>query len=154
MNDSNNNQSYDSDPEFINYDEEIDRKWMEADLLEYNKNRDFYEKMRDILEHKKPTKKIESDKIIISSEDCSDNMGYIIEHHKNSIYTTFWIFEEDDKKNEKITDKRFSFISLEDLYEKSKLFVNSDLINYSLLHQSKYRMMCDFITYYETNYKK
>jgi hypothetical protein len=78
-----------------------------------------------------------------------DNMGYEIGYTKcNRIFTKFWAFTNDGVMDE---IKNVRYVSLNDLYEKSKIFVNSSLINYSLLHKSRYKMMCDFIEYYENS---
>lgn len=39
--------------------------------------------------------------------------------------------------------------SISENEKRSKIFVKSALITYSLWHESKYKMMCDFIIYYE-----
>jgi hypothetical protein len=84
---------------------------------------------------------------VIKNEEYTDDMGYIIEDIDHRIYVTFWAFTEDSNK---ITEKRMSYNSLHHLYNESKVFITSSLINYSTLHRSKYRMMCDYIRYYET----
>ena len=83
-------------------------------------------------------------------------MGYIIEYMYNSsrIRTTFWVIINNNKT---IVEKRLIFDSLENLYEQSKSFINTYLINNMIVHpskrkitESKYKMMCDFIAYYES----
>ncbi len=108
----------------MSFGNKIHRKWMESELLEHNR-------------------------YIIKNEDYNDNMGYIIEYYDKKIYVTFWVFNG-DIENEELNEKRIIYNSLDNLYEQSKIFVKSDLINYSLLHKSQYKMMCDFIRYYET----
>ena len=86
-------------------------------------------------------------KNIISNENFNEDMGYLVENYDNgSINAKFWVFTNN---GEEINEKNVKFNSLRDLYDESKIFVNSDLINHSLLHESKYKMMCDFIKYYE-----
>ena len=140
-------------------DSDIDEKWMKADILEYKANYEKYETFR-------ANNTIPNKVIITNNENYSNNMGYIIEQYcqvpkepttksggrrpddfGQNIYTTCWAFQED---NEKIEEKGIIYNSLDNLYKQSKLFVESDLINHSLLHQSKYKMMCDFINHYET----
>ena len=135
MNDIEHNK-YDSE-EDIGYEEEIDRKWMMADMLEYQKNYKNYQQFR--------TKN--NDKFILTDEDASNNTGYIIEHYGNcGVHVTFWIFKGHD---EKYHEKRLLYNSMKSLYDDSKQFMESDLINFTLLHQIKYKMMCDFIKYYD-----
>jgi hypothetical protein len=137
MNDIEDN-NYDNE-EDIRYEEEMDRKWMMADMLEYQKN---YEQFR--------TKN--NDKFILTDEDASKNTGYIIEHYGNcGVHVTFWICKGDDEKYE---EKRGLYNSMKSLYDDSKRFMELDLINDSLLQQSKYKMMYDFIKYYDEQYVK
>ena len=84
-------------------------------------------------------------KSIIQNENYDDDTGYIIEHHNNLIHVTFWAFTDD----ENIVERNVCYNSLDDLYNESKLFIRSSLIDLSLLHKSKYKMMCDFVKYYE-----
>jgi len=143
-------------------DSDIDEKWMKVDILEYKENYEKYETFR-------ANNTVPNKVIILNNEDYSNNMGYTIEQCGQAplgpttkstsycgrtpddlgqnIYTTFWAFQKD---NEKIEEKRIVYSSLDNLYKQSKIFVESDLINHSLLHQSKYKMMCDFISHYET----
>ncbi len=121
-------------------DNDIDEKWMKADILEYKENYEKYEKFR-------ANNSVPNKVIITNNEKYSNNMGYIIEQYGQNIYTTFWAFQED---NTEIEEKKIIYSSLNNLYEQSKIFVESDLINHSLLHQSKYKMMCDFISHYES----
>jgi hypothetical protein len=121
-----------------------------------------------------PTDTYHPSKYIITNDTHNDNMGYIVEEYdaygsvatsrilpseggskatalgrsNSGIYVTYWAFINND---EEILEKRVFYNSMSDLYEESKLFVNSLLTNRSLLHQSKYKMMRDFIKYYETN---
>jgi hypothetical protein len=86
-------------------------------------------------------------KNIISNENYDEDMGYLVERYDNgTIYTTFWFFTNNA---EEINEKIIIFKSLRHLYDESKIYVNSGLINHNLLHESKYKMMCDFIKYYE-----
>ena len=117
----------------FNLDEELDRKWMIADMLDYEKNKQKYEDFRSKV----------VDKYIL--RDDSKAIGYIIEHNGDIICVTFWIFKGD----EKFEEKQVNYHSMESLYCDAKLFVESDLTKHSLLHQSKYIMMCDFIKYYD-----
>lgn len=92
----------------------------------------------------------------ILTDEGSDK-GYVIEKYNNKIYVTFWVQKNLCQHPECIecsdyNEKNMYYNSIESLYEKSKMFVNSQLINYSLLHQSQYKMMTDFITYYETTH--
>ena len=131
------NESYDR-----NIDEELDRKWMEADILDYKKNYVKYKKIENIINSKT------DNKFILANENYNENMGYIIEHYNDNICVTFWVFIKEGDET-KIEEKQIVYNSLEILYKDSKLFIKSDLINYSLLHESKYKMMYDFIKYYE-----
>lgn len=79
-------------------------------------------------------------KSILVNENYNSPAGYIIEEDDGKIYTTFWSEEK---------EVRMYYNSLDHLYEKSKLFVGSNLINYSELHKSQYKMMCDFIAYHD-----
>lgn len=89
-------------------------------------------------------------KYIIANEDDEGTMGYTVEHGDNHlIYTTFWAFSND---NEELLERHVSFHSLRHLYDESIAFVHSALIDYSLLHKSKCKMMRDFITFYESNH--
>lgn len=87
-----------------------------------------------------------SQKFLIAYEDYTDTMGYTVKQETNGIYATFWVFTDND---EEILEKHVRFHSLRHLYDASKLFVQSDLVDYSLLHQSQCKMMRDFIAYYD-----
>ena len=99
---------------------------------------------------------VSDDKFILMDENYNDNKGYIIEHYGNKmIHVTFWVFQGhgqgQGEDEEELIKKRCVYNSLKNLYEESQKIVKSDLINHSLLHQSQYRMMCDYITYYENS---
>ena len=51
---------------------------------------------------------------IISNEAYYDDMGYIVENYKNSIYVSFWAFTNND---EEMLEKRNYYHSLRSLYE-------------------------------------
>jgi len=68
------NESYDR-----NIDEELDRKWMEADILDYKKNYVKYKKIENIINSKT------DNKFILANENYNENMGYIIEHYNDNI---------------------------------------------------------------------
>jgi hypothetical protein len=147
-------------------DSDIDDKWMKADILEYKENYEKYETFR-------ANNTVPNKVIILNNEDYSVNMGYTIEQCGQSplgptaksggrrpddfgqnIYTTFWAGPigptTKSENNTEIEEKKIIYSSLDNLYEQSKIFVESDLINHSLLHQIKYKMMCDFISHYES----
>lgn len=125
------------------YENEIDCKWMEADMLEYKENKEEYDKLKTEVFSTPMPQKI----VLLKDEDYSKNMGYLIEQKGSApeVYTTFWVFNADGE----LQEKKVFYNSLYHLYEESKIFVKSPLITYSLLHESKYKMLCDFIPYYE-----
>ena len=88
---------------------------------------------------------------IIDNEDYEGTMGYTVEYGANHlIYTTYWVFSDD---NEELLERHVSFHSLCHLYDESVAFVHSQLIDYTPLHKSKYKMMRDFIEFYEINHR-
>lgn len=86
---------------------------------------------------------------IISQEDVGKDFGYLIERSpdKGEVFVTFWFFERDD--DDEYQEKRCMYNSMNALYQDAKVFVESDLINHSPLHIAKYKMMTDYIKYYE-----
>lgn len=90
-----------------------------------------------------------SKKYIVANENYNEPMGYVVKYCQNRIFATFWVFTDN---NEQLFEKQAYFYSLRHLYSESVTFVNSALIDYSPLHKSKYKMMCDFIAHYENNY--
>lgn len=140
-----------------NIDEELDREWINMDMLQYEKNYKNNKQFITIPDADVDdtdgceaigSMKNKDEKFIltdIDDEDTSKNTGYIIEHHGYKITVTNWIFEGDNEKY----DERVMYDSMESFYDDSKRFVKSDLVNYSLLHKSRYKMMCDFIKYYD-----
>lgn len=88
--------------------------------------------------------------ILANQDNGSDGMGYLIEEKNKEIYVTFWVFDEDDKE----LIRTIRYYSLEYLYKKSKEYVETALIDYSLLHKSKYKMSREFITFYESEMSK
>ena len=80
-------------------------------------------------------------------EKYDDEYGYLIERgNNNCILARYWVIVN----NEEILERGARYNSPKHFYERSKLMTNSSLINYSPLHKSQYKMMCAFITYYET----
>jgi hypothetical protein len=88
---------------------------------------------------------------LILSDETSQDSGYIIEHGiRGGIVVSFWTFN-DTTSNDGYAERAILYKSLENLYEHTKEFVESALIDYSPLHISKYKMCGDFIAYYESN---
>ena len=86
--------------------------------------------------------------IIIEKYD--DEYGYLIERgNNNCILARYWVIVNNNNIEE-LLERGCRYNSPKSFYEKSKLMTNSALINYSPLHKSQYKMMCAFITYYET----
>ena len=76
--------------------------------------------------------------ILVNEDDCG--YGYTVSQDTDSmIYAMFWAKETETKL--------MSYLNLEILYEKSLVYVQSDLRNLSALHEAKYRMCIAFIDY-------
>jgi hypothetical protein len=135
----------DTHEEYDDYEieEKIDRNWMISDMEDYEKNYKLYEQFK--------TKN--NDKYILTHEDTNKIYGYNIKEHGEDICATFWVFENDNTNNKKYHEKQIIYNSLESLYNDSKRGIDQDLVTHALLQQSKHKMICDFINYYD-DYKK
>jgi len=89
---------------------------------------------------------------LITNECATNGWGYIITEHTTDgddpvrdrkILVTFWVKDP----NQPI--KKWVYKSRKSLYEDMKVFVGSQLVNYTEFHRSKAFMGNEYIQYYE-----
>jgi hypothetical protein len=86
-------------------------------------------------------KMIENSTILLMNED-DDGYGYtILQHEMNSIINVMYWAKDTETKT-------VSFLDMKDFYEKSSVYIRSDLANINPLHRAKYKMCAAFINYF------
>lgn len=85
--------------------------------------------------------------VLLTDEDDA-GYGYLVSQSPAhpEIYVSFW--------GRGTETKNVLYSHAEDLYEKSRTYTASDLIDLSPMHRAKFRVSEAFIRYYETIYRK
>lgn len=92
---------------------------------------------------------------MLTDQDYLDSRNFLLNEDNNG----FGYICSLNKKNGEICAKWWApnsrragviYHSVEKMFEKAKEFSNSLLIDYSPMHAAKYKMMLDFIDWYET----
>ncbi len=92
------------------------------------------------------------DNMNIIIADDNEIMGYIIFERKTDnrlptdlrkVYVNYW--------KEGFTTRGIMFTSKDNMYDHMKLFLGSDLVNYTELHQAQAFMAEAFVQYYDAN---
>lgn len=86
-------------------------------------------------------KMIENSTILLMNED-DDGYGYtILQHETDSmINVMYWAHDTETKT--------LSYLDMKDFYEKSSVYIQSDLVDISPLHRAKHKMCAAFINYF------